>query len=59
MSLASRMGAPLDSLVCAGVWTNPNTFLSFYLSYASELVAQSGRFRFGPLVSAQATLLPS
>lgn len=59
MSLASRMGAPMEELVRSGMWTNPTTFLSHYLSDASELVAQTGRFRLGPLVSAQVTVRPS
>ena len=58
MSLASHMGAPLEDIVRAGMWTNPNTFISHYLSHASELVAQTGRFRLGPLVSAQVTVAP-
>jgi integrase len=56
ISLASRVGTPLESLVRAGMWTNPNTFLSYYLSDASELLAQTGRFRLGPLVAAQVTI---
>lgn len=58
MSLASHVGAPLESLVRAGMWTNPNTFISHYLSEATELVAQTGRFRLGPLVSAQVPITP-
>ena len=53
MSLAATSLVPLESLIRAGMWTNPNTFLAYYLSEASELVAQAGRFRLGPLVTAQ------
>ena len=58
MSLASRVGTPLEAVVRAGMWTNANTFLDFYLSQSSELVAQTGRFRLGPIVAAQVTIPP-
>jgi integrase len=53
MSLASRVNAPLEVLIQAGMWTNATTFHNFYLADASEASAQSGRFRLGPLVAAQ------
>ena len=56
MSLASNCNIPLESLLRAGMWTNPTTFLELYLKDASEMMAQSVRFRFGPIVTAQAVV---
>ena len=56
MSLSSRCNIPLESLVKAGMWSNPTTFLGFYLSDATETLAQTGRFRLGPIVSAQSVI---
>jgi hypothetical protein len=56
MSLASKANVPLEGLVRAGMWTNATTFLGFYLSDAAEALAQSGRFRLGPIVTAQSII---
>jgi integrase len=56
MSLASKANVPLEVLVQAGMWTNPTTFHAFYLGDASETLAQTGRFRLGPLVAAQSII---
>jgi integrase len=58
MSLASRVGTPLESLIRAGMWTTPNVFLSHYLSDASELLGQTGRFRLAPIIAAQVKVAP-
>ena len=58
MSLAARVGTPIDAIVRAGMWTNPNTFISYYLSPAAEQISQSGRFRLGPIIAAQSTIVP-
>ena len=50
MSLASKGNIPLESLLRAVIWTNPTTFLEFYLRDASETMAQSARFRLGLLL---------
>ena len=56
MSLASRGNISLESLIHAGMWTNPTTILEFYLKNVSEMMAQSARFRLGPIVAAQAVV---
>jgi len=53
MSMASKGTVPLEDIVRAGMWSTPTTFVSYYLSDASEVMAQSGRFRLGPIVTAQ------
>src|SRR6056300_877786 len=53
VSLAAKVNTPLESIIRAGMWTNPTTFHGMYLSDASELLAQTGRFKLGPLVMAQ------
>ena len=57
MSLASRGNIPLEAIIRAGMWTNPTTFLAFYLSSTSEMSAQCRRFRLGPLVVAQSIVV--
>lgn len=56
MSLASKCNIPLESLIRAGMWANPTTFLNYYLSDATETLAQTGRFRLGPLIVAQSVV---
>ena len=56
MSLASKGNIPLESILRAEMWTNPTTFLEFYLKDASEALAQSARFRLGPIAAAQSVV---
>ena len=56
MSLASRTGSSLESIIRAGMWTNPNTFISYYLSQVTEVVAQTTRFRIGPIIAGQSVV---
>lgn len=56
VSLASATNVNLETLVRAGMWSNSTTFTNFYLSNATTVIQQSGRFRLGPLVAAQAVV---
>lgn len=56
MSLACRGSVPMETLIRAGMWTKPTSFLSFYLADASEALAQSKRFRLGPIAVSQSVV---